>query len=141
MKVLLDYTKNLHFKASARNFKDFDVDEPVSFHGTDLGPSAVEYLLIGIGGCLGTTFIYCLQKNNVDLEALEVVVDGKLSHAGPKMLLRLVDVEVDLKFMPKGTSSEVEINKCMKEFTEYCIVTNSIREGVNVNVNCKKRSD
>ncbi len=41
MKVLLDYTKDLHFKASARNFKDFNVDEPASFHGTDLGPSAV----------------------------------------------------------------------------------------------------
>ena len=67
MKVFLDYTKDLHFKASARNFKDFNVDEPASFHGTDLGPSAVEYLLIGIGGCLGTTFIYCLQKKNIKL--------------------------------------------------------------------------
>ncbi len=44
MKVLLDYTKDLHFKASVRNFKDFSVDEPASFHGTDLGPRAVEYL-------------------------------------------------------------------------------------------------
>ena len=139
MKVLLDYTKDLHFKASARNFKDFNVDEPASFHGTDLGPSAVEYLLIGIGGCLGTTFIYCLQKNNIELETFEVVVDGELSRTGPKMLLRLVNVDVDMKFTPKEASSDVEINRCMKEFTEYCIVTNSIAEGVNVNVNCNKR--
>jgi len=139
MKVLLDYTKDLHFKASARNFKDFNVDEPASFHGTDLGPSAVEYLLIGIGGCLGTTFIYCLQKNNIELETFEVVVEGELSRTGPKMLLRLVNVDVDMKFTPKEASSDVEINRCMKEFTEYCIVTNSIAEGVNVNVNCNKR--
>ena len=139
MKVLLNYTKDLHFKASARNFKDFNVDEPASFHGTDLGPSAVEYLLIGIGGCLGTTFIYCLQKNNIELETFEVVVDGELSRTGPKMLLRLVNVDVDMKFTPKEASSDVEINRCMKEFTEYCIVTNSIAEGVNVNVNCNKR--
>ena len=139
MKVFLDYTKDLHFKASARDFKDFNVDEPVSFHGTDLGPSAVEYLLIGIGGCLGTTFIYCLQKKNIELEVFEVVVDGTLSHTGPKMLLRLVNVDVELRFTPKEANSDEEINKCMKEFTEYCIITNSIANGLPINVNCKKR--
>ena len=140
MKVFLDYTKDLHFKASARNFKDFNVDEPTSFHGTDLGPSAVEYLLIGIGGCLGTTFIYCLQKNNIKLEAFEVVVDGTLSHSDPKMFLRLVNVDVDLKFTPEEASSDEDINRCMKEFTEYCIVTNSIaNDKLRINVNCIKR--
>lgn len=140
MKVLLDYTRDLHFKASARHFKNLNVDEPISFHGTDFGPSAVEYLLIGIGGCLGTTFIYCLQKNNIELEAFEVVVDGKLSHTGPKMRLRLVNVDVDLNFTPKEASSDVEINRCMKEFTEYCIVTNSIANGLPININTKKEN-
>jgi uncharacterized OsmC-like protein len=139
MKVLLDYTKDLYFKASARKFKNLNVDEPVSFHGTDLGPSAVEYLLIGIGGCLGTTFIYCLQKRNIELEMFKVVVDGKLSHTGPKMLLRLVNVDVDLEFTPKETSSNAEINRCIKEFAEYCIVTNSIANGLPINVNCINR--
>ena len=139
MKVLLDYTKDLHFKASARDFKDFNVDEPTSFHGTDLGPSAVEYLLIGIGGCLGTTFIYSLQKKDIELEMLKVEVDGKLSHTGPKMLLRLVNIDVDLKFTLKEDSSDVEIARCIKEFTEYCIITNSIANGLPINVNCVKR--
>ncbi|NVM19179.1 MAG: OsmC family protein [Candidatus Lokiarchaeota archaeon] len=139
MKVFLDYTKDLLFKASVRDFKDFNVDEPASFHGTDLGPSAVEYLLIGIGGCLGTTFIYCLQKNNIELATFEVVVDGTLSHTGPKMLLRLANIDVDLKFTPKEVNSDEEINRCIKEFSEYCVVTNSIANGLPINVNCKKR--
>jgi uncharacterized OsmC-like protein len=138
MKVFLDYTKDLHFKASTRNFKDFNIDEPISFHGTDLGPSAVEYLLIGIGGCLGTTFIYCLQKKNIEVEKFEVEVDGKLTHTGPKMFLRLVNVDVDLKFTPKEASTEVEINKCIEEFKDHCIVTNSIANGLPINVNCEK---
>ena len=139
MRVLLDYTKNLHFKASVRQFKDLDIDEPASFHGTDLGPSAVEYLLIGVGGCLGTTFIYCLLKNNIELEALEVVVDGKLSHTGPKMRLRLVKIDVDLNFTPKRANFDVEIDRCMKEFKEHCVVTNSIGMGLPINVNTKKK--
>ena len=139
MKVLLDYNKDLHFKASVRKFVEFDLDEPISFHGTDLGPSAVEYLLIGIGGCLGTTFIYCLQKENIELEDLKIEVEGKLSHSGPKMLLRLATVNVELKFTPKEANSEVEINKCIKKFREYCIVSNSIAEGLPINVKCTKR--
>jgi uncharacterized OsmC-like protein len=139
MKVLLDYSKDLHFKASVRKFIDFDIDEPISFHGTDLGPSAVEYLLIGIGGCLGTTFVYCLQNKNIELEDLKIEVDGKLSHSVPKMFLRLASVDVELKFTPKEANSELEINKCIKTFREYCIISNSIAEGLPINVKCTKR--
>ena len=139
MKVVLNYTKDLHFKASARNFKDLNVDEPTSFHGTNLGPSAVEYLLIGIGGCLGTTFIYCLQKRNIELESFEVEVDGKLTHTGPKMRLRLVNVVVILKYRPKEETSIVEIEECVKEFKDFCIVTNSIANGIPIEVNCLKK--
>jgi len=105
MKVSLNYTENLHFKASVRQFNDFNIDEPTSFHGTDLGPSSVEYLLIGIGGCLGTTFMYCLQKRNVKMKSVEIEIDGKLSHVGPKLLLRLTKVDVEIKFIPEENAS------------------------------------
>ena len=100
--------------------------------------SAIEYLLIGIGGCLGTTFIFSLQKKNIELEMLKVEVEGNLSHTGPKMFLRLLNIDVDLKFTPKEAVSDVEINNCIKEFTEYCIVTNSIANGLPINVKCIK---
>lgn len=138
MKVSLNYTENLHFKASARQFNEFSVDEPTSFHGTDLGPSSVEYLLIGIGGCLGTTFIYCLQKRNIKMKSVEIVVDGKLSHVGPKMLLRLTKVDAEIKFKPEENASSEDIKLCIKNFREYCIVSNSIADGININVNCNK---
>jgi len=138
MKVALTYNRNLHFKASIRSFKDFNVDEPESFHGTDLGPSAVEYLLVGIGGCLGTTFIYCLQKRNIELNEFKVLVDGKIAHVGHKKLLRLVNVDVEMKFSIKETTSKENINKCVKDFRENCIVSNSIAEGLPIKVNCNQ---
>jgi len=138
MKVSLNYTENLHFKASVRQFNDFNIDEPTSFHGTDLGPSSVEYLLIGIGGCLGTTFMYCLQKRNVKMKSVEIEIDGKLSHVGPKLLLRLTKVDVEIKFIPEENASSEEISECIKNFREYCIVSNSIADGLPINVNCNK---
>lgn len=136
MKVSLTYNSNLHFKASVRNFENLNVDEPESFHGTDLGPSAVEYLLIGIGGCLGTTFIYCLQKRELELNEFSVLVDGKLAHVGPKNHLRLVNVDVDMKFSVKESTSKESINSCVKDFKENCIVSNSIANGIPIGVNC-----
>jgi len=138
MKVSLNYTENLHFKASVRQFNDFNIDEPTSFHGTDLGPSSVEYLLIGIGGCLGTTFMYCLQKRNIKMKSVEIEIDGKLSHVGPKLLLRLTKVDVEIKFIPEENASSEEIFECIKNFREYCIVSNSIADGLPINVNCNK---
>ena len=136
MIVTLTYNRDLHFKASVRNFNDFSVDEPESFHGTDLGPSAIEYLLVGIGGCLGTTFIYCLQKGNIELNECKVLIDGNLSHVGPNNRLKLVNVDVEMKFSAKETASEDIINKCLKDFRENCIVTNSITDGLPIKVNC-----
>ena len=136
MKVTLTYNRDLHFKASVRSFDDFNVDEPESFHGTNLGPSAVEYLLVGIGGCLGTTFIYCLQKGNIELKECRVLIDGTLSHIDPKKRLKLVNVDVEMKFSAKETASKERINKCIKDFRENCIVTSSIADGLPIKVNC-----
>lgn len=138
MKVALTYNRKLNFKASVRDFKDFNVDEPESFHGTNLGPSAVEYLLVGIGGCLGTTFIYCLQKRNVELKEFEVLVDGKITHVGPKKFLRLVNVDVEMKYTLKDTTSQERIAKCVKDFREKCIISNSLADGFPIEVNCNQ---
>ena len=134
MKVSLKYSENLHFTASARHFDDIHIDEPESFHGTDKGPSPVEFFLIGIGGCLGSTFAYCLQRHNVEIDALEVVVDGQLKHAGPIMSLRLVDIAVELLVTARDNESSEKIEQCIKSFQEYCIVTNSITQGIPLDV-------
>jgi len=138
MKVTLTYSRNLHFKASVRSFENLNVDEPESFHGTDLGPSAVEYLLIGIGGCLGTTFTHSLKKKNLELKDFKVVVDGKLTHVGPKKRLRLVGVNVEMKFSLKEIRSKEIIDSCVKDFKDNCIITNSIAKGLPIGVNCQQ---
>ncbi len=140
MKIVLTYNEKLHFKAAVRKFTDISIDEPHSFHGTDLGPSSVEYLLIGIGGCLGTTFIYCLQKKRIFLDNLEIVVDGKLSHFGIRKRLRLKEVKVDMQYKSQGNSSLEKIDECIKEFQEHCIVSNSIKEGFPIIVNWNNTS-
>jgi len=139
MKVTLNYSEKQHFIASARHFDEIHIDEPESFHGTDKGPSPVEFFLIGIGGCLGSTFAYCLQKQNIEIDALEVVVDGHLKHAGPKLSLKLVNIEAELLISAKDDDNSEKIELCIKNFQDYCIVTNSITQGVPIDIKVSRK--
>ena len=126
MKVILNYIDNLHFTATARHFKNIRIDEPESFHGSDKGPSPVEYFLIGVGGCISSAFVYCLQKHRVEIDNLEVVISGKVKHVPPKKRLRLVNVDINLIFTPKSEIAIENINKYLIESQEYCVLSNSI---------------
>ena len=138
MKVTLKFLEGMHFVASARQFKNIHLDEPKSFHGTDLAPSSVEYFLIGTGGCIGSTFVYCLQKNNIEIDKLEVVIDGQLKHVGPKMHLRLVKIDVELLITIKEGESFEKMDLCQKMFQEYCPISNVLIQGIPLNTKVSK---
>ncbi len=135
MKVILNYDKGLHFDASIRHFSNIHVDEPESFHGTDLGPSAIEYILVGIGGCLGSSFVYCLLKQNIKIKKLRIIVDGKMKHKGPKFRLRLVNVNIEIRFSPEDDELNEEIKNCIEIFQDHCVVSNPIINGLPIQVN------
>ncbi|MBY9018653.1 MAG: OsmC family protein [Candidatus Lokiarchaeota archaeon] len=138
MKITINYINNLHFKAKTRIFDNILIDEPSSFHGTDLGPSPVEYLLIGIGGCLSSTLVYCLRKRNIEIDDLEIVIDGELKHAPPSLNLRLKHIHVEFNFFLKENTNEVVLNNCIDEFTKYCPVYDPVLNGIPIDLDFKK---
>ena len=134
MKVTLSYSENLHFIGSARHFDNIQIDEPETFNGTDLAPSSLEYLFLGIGGCIGSSFVYCLQKNGIILEKLKIVVDGKLKHTGPKMILEIVNIDVKINFVTKNRQQEEKIDYCKRIFQDYCPALNIMRNPIPLNI-------
>ncbi|MHA1688818.1 MAG: OsmC family protein [Promethearchaeota archaeon] len=111
-----------------------ELDEPESFHGTNLGPSAIEYLLTSIGGCLGTSFVYCLQKKRVKIEDLSLEIEGIMKHGNEDIHLRLIQVNVDIQYKISEQYSQ-ELEACLKTFQEYCVLTNTIIMGIPISVN------
>ena len=139
MKITINYSNNLHFKAKTRNFDNILLDEPKSFHGTDIAPSPVEYILIGIGGCLSSTLAYCLQKRNIEFDDIETIVDGNLKHAQPHLNLRLTQVHVEINLFLKEDYDEVEYNNCINDFTKYCPVYDPVLNGIPIKLELKKK--
>ena len=135
MKVSLSYSENMHFTASVRHFKNIHVDESEAFHGDDLAPSPIEYVLIGTGGCIASTFVFCLQKNNVLIKKLEVDVEGILKHSGKKNSLKLIKITVELLVTLKEGESSEKIQICHKQLLEYCPVFNAFNSGIPLNIN------
>lgn len=135
MKVSLSYSENMHFTASTRHFKNIHVDESEAFHGDDLAPSPIEYVLIGTGGCIASTFVFCLQKNNVLIEKLEVDVEGILKHSGENNSLKLIKITVELLVTLKEGESSEKIQICRRNFLDFCPIFNAINSGIPLNIN------
>ena len=140
MKITINYCNNLHFKAKTRDFDNIQIDEPESFHGTDLAPSPIEYLLIGIGGCLSSTFVYCLRKRNIEIDDLEIIIDGVLKHDQPSLYLKLKQIQVEFNLSLKGYNED-EVDKCIIEFKKYCPIYEPVLNGIPIDIDFKKKKN
>jgi uncharacterized OsmC-like protein len=58
-------------KAFVRNHS-FEVGQPASFDAGDAAPSAVEYLLAALGGCLAVGFQWRASRKGIEVRNLEV---------------------------------------------------------------------
>jgi TusA-related sulfurtransferase len=65
------WTEGMQAKAFVRNHA-FDVGQPASFETRDPAPSAVEYLLAALGGCLAVGFQWRASRRGIAVHNLEV---------------------------------------------------------------------
>ena len=138
MKITLSYQGKQQFKAKARDFKEIIIDEPASFHGDDQGPSPIEYFLIGTGSCISSSLIFCLNKNNIKFSNYEVVVEGKLKHKGPKLLLKLVQIFIQIRFDIEDKTSRDKVEYCKSIFQSHCPLSDSIMHGIPIELQINK---
>ncbi|MHA1681272.1 MAG: OsmC family protein [Promethearchaeota archaeon] len=140
MKIELEWTGNVGFKARTRQFNNIIIDEPKEFHGTDTGPSAVEYLGIGVGGCLGSSFTYCMQRMEVSVSSINIIMDVKLSHVNLEdgsTPLRIVNINAEILVKLQDPDDEDVLDLCIESFKKYCTVTSSVMAGIPVGVDVK----
>ncbi len=135
MKISIDWIDDFGFTTKVRHFKNFLIDEPLSFKGRDRGPSPVEYILIGIGGCLGMSFIHCSKKNDIKINKLNILVDGKITHSPPSNQLQLVSVSVELNIVQFEEKEKKNLEKCIDSYRKFCVVSNSLINGLPIDVN------
>jgi uncharacterized OsmC-like protein len=140
VKITLD--KDLIFKS----FFEFTetskilIDETLDKTGQMKGPDAATLLGMAVISCLSASFIFCLNKRNLSLDDLEAEADISFynTEKGYERIKR-----IDVKIIPKTDDPDVlkRIEQCTREmrsgdmyFEETCIITPSVREGIDINV-------
>ena len=134
-KCRVEWKKNLQFEAAIKDFPKFIMDEPEAFHGNDEGPSSIEMLLSGIAGCIGTSFIYCLNRFKCIYTGLVVESSGEIHH-NAQNLLRITNIGINMEIKTDTSDDDnlENIQVCYEHFAKYCVVTKSVEQGIPFNL-------
>ena len=111
---------------------DLLMDEPPVFGGSGLGPNASRIIAAGVSNCLSASLAFCLRKAKADLKGLRTIAQGTIGREEGLLRLQKLDVKLYPKF---GTENDLDkLERCKGLFEKYCIVTESIRKGLPVNI-------
>jgi|YelNatPaOPRAMG01_1025707.scaffolds.fasta_scaffold78009_2 uncharacterized OsmC-like protein len=79
-RTTVEWTGAFPIQARARNHHMY-IDEPAQAGGNDKGPTPVEYVLIGLGGCILFVGRLVANEMGLDLKSVKVTLSGTLNPA------------------------------------------------------------
>ena len=106
------------------------MDEPAPL-GKDSAPNPARILAAAIGDCLTASLLFCMKKSGAEVGAMTTDVKVELVRNDSNRL-RVGVVEVTLH--PKLLGDTAALAKCLPTFEDFCVVTQSVREGLDVRV-------
>lgn len=128
LEQLSDYEFLVRFEPNSAQLL---MDEPPPV-GNGKGPNATAVLSAAIGGCLSASLLFCLRKARLEPRGLRTRASAAVARDEDGHLrVESVEVEIDL-----GISAEdrARAERCLSLFEDYCVVTQSVRRGIPVQV-------
>ena len=116
-------------KFANENIPDLLMDEPTPL-GKGERPNAGLILAAAVGNCLSASLAYCMRKSHVEVKELTAEVFTELDR-NEKGRLRIVSMRVELRPVVDDLR---KLNRCRDIFEDFCIVTQSVRQGFPVEV-------
>lgn len=129
--VEMERTEGYEFKVRFDpRFPELLMDEPAPL-GADHGPSASRVLAAAVGNCLSASLLFCLTKSRVEVHGLRTRVSAEMerNERGRLRIARSkVRIEIDSPEEPH------RLERCLGLFEDFCVVTQSVRQGIPVDV-------
>ncbi len=131
--LTLEHLEDYEFKVKfdKKILDDMLVDEPPPLGGL-AGPNPSRLLAVSAANCLSASLLYCINRgdvppSSVTTEATVTIVRNE------KKRLRIGRIDVALQ-MSETLSAAPKMKRCMNLFEDFCVVTDSIRNGIPVGV-------
>ena len=111
---------------------DLLVDEPEPLGG-NRGPNAARLIAAGVANCLCASLVFCLRnKFRQNPGPVRASVTGRIErNARGRFRIGNIDVTLTLADTAEGVK---HFDRCLEQFEDFCIVTESIRTGIPVKV-------
>jgi uncharacterized OsmC-like protein len=118
----------------------YDVDHPEIFASEDNGPTPVEYILVGLAGCLTAGIAAVAQNRNIQLHSVKSTIEGDMDVRGILGMdsdIRNGFSNIKVKYQIDADASEDDIKalvaQSQKRSAVYDIITNPTDIEVEVN--------
>ena len=115
----------------------FDVDHPEIFASEDNGPTPVEYILVGLAGCLTAGIAAVAQNRNIQLHSVKSTIEGDMDVQGA---LGLSDDHrngfdrIRVSFRVAGNAPEEKLREVVERAQQRSAVFDMVTNGVPVSV-------
>jgi uncharacterized OsmC-like protein len=112
-------------------------DEPAPL-GESCAPNAAAVLGAAVGDCLAASLTFYLRKVRLDPEHLTAHVATHVQRT-ERGRFRITGIDVELN--PEFSEGDgPALDRCKRLFEDFCIVTESVRHGIPVNVSVKRNA-
>ncbi len=138
--VSLTLKENYEFLATFEKFPDIapiPLDEPPPL-GSGHGPNASAMLGAAVGHCLAASLLFCLRRSRTDVSGTDVKVTVRLARSD-KGRLRIAGIDVAIEPELAAGQDPARFERCQELFEDFCVVTQSVRNGIPVDVKVTPR--
>ena len=105
-----------------------DEPEPLG-HGE--GPSPSQLLAASVANCLAASLMFAIRKFKGDPGEVSAQVSGNLVREDGRLRIEKIDVQLTID----NLSAELpKLDRVLEQFEDFCIVTQSVKSGIKVNV-------
>lgn len=117
-------------KFDKEQFAPLLLDEPPPL-GHDRAPNAARILAAAIGNCLAASLVFCLQRAKAEVTDVTADVEVEIVRSETR---RLRIGKVDVTLHTRLPADHPALTSCLATFEDFCVVTQSVRHGINVEV-------
>ena len=106
-------------------------DEPKPL-GEGKGPNPTRMLAAAVANCLSASLLFALGKFGNELSGLEAKIEGTVERNDDKRWrVSLLEVQITL---PEEIAKLNFAERALNQFESFCVVTESVREGIPVHL-------
>ena len=115
------------------------VDEPPPL-GKGSGPNPARLVAAAVANCLAASLVFCLRsKFRGDPQRVSARATGRIER-NERGRHRIAGIDVVIT-LPDNAAALPHLDRCLEQFEDFCIVTESIRRGIPVTVKVEAPSE